>query len=95
MKFNPTFLEILVFLVVSLSFLFGPKFAAGYKSIFGGDVVHDPSNPNRLKIAHYVPETFAFCHTAAGRKLCPGQNERAQGAAPISLIPGVMPVSIP
>ena len=31
------------------------KFAAGYKSIFGGDVVHDPSNPNRLKIAHMYP----------------------------------------
>jgi hypothetical protein len=39
------------------------KFAAGYKIIFAVTVVHDPSSPNHLKIAHWVPEIFAFYRT--------------------------------
>jgi len=68
MKFNPTFLEILVFLVVSL-FIFiwtkhGRRIRRCYRIIFGGDGVgRVPSSLNRLMIAHCVPETFVFYHT--------------------------------
>lgn len=67
MKFNPTFLEILVFLVVSL-FIFiwtkhGRRIRRWLQDYFADDVARVPSSLNRLTIAHCVPEIFVFCRT--------------------------------